>query len=240
MMADPELAQRKYDVVVVGGGLAGLTCANGLARYGRSVLLLEQHFQLGGLAAWFRRPGGFIFDISLHGFPVGMMKSCRRYWNRDIADSIVPLRRIRFENPQFRFETTFDRTDFTRHLIENFGVVPETVEQFFTHLRRMNFYDEDSQTVGQLFETFFPGRADVHRLLLEPISYANGSSMEDPAVAYGIVFSNFMNRGVFTFRGGTDQLIRRMEEELRKNGVVVARNTLVDKVYVDKQAEGYG
>ena len=29
---------------------------------------------------------------------------------------------------------------------------------------------------------------------MEPITYANGSTLEDPAITYGIVFSNFMNR----------------------------------------------
>ena len=58
-----------YDVVVIGSGLAGMTAANILARAGRSVLLLEQHYKLGGMATWFKRPGGHIFDISLHGFP---------------------------------------------------------------------------------------------------------------------------------------------------------------------------
>jgi len=48
----------EYDAVVIGSGLAGLTCANMLARDGHSVLLLEQHHQLGGLAAWFKRKTG--------------------------------------------------------------------------------------------------------------------------------------------------------------------------------------
>ena len=49
---------------------------------------------------------------------------------------------------------------------------------------------------------------------MEPITYANGSTLEDPAITYGIVFSNFMSKGVFTFEGGTDRLIELMQDEL--------------------------
>ena len=124
-------AQEEYDVVVIGSGLAGLTSANILARQGHSVLLLEHHYQLGGMATWFKRRNGHIFDISLHGFPVGMIKSCRKYWSQDIADSIVQLKGVRFENPQFSVNTTFTRKDFTDILTSEFQVPLENVEAFF-------------------------------------------------------------------------------------------------------------
>ena len=116
-----------YDVVVIGSGLAGLTSANILARQGYQVLLLEHHYQLGGMATWFKRAGGHIFDISLHGFPHGMIKSCRKYWTPEIAESIVQLKGVRFENPQFSLRTTFTREDFTRILVEHFGISLTTV-----------------------------------------------------------------------------------------------------------------
>lgn len=223
----------RYDVIVIGSGLAGLTAANILGRAGHSVLLLEQHYKLGGMATWFKRPGGHIFDVSLHGFPFGMVKSCRRYWSPEIADSIEQLKYIRFDNPMFSLTTSYTREDFTRLLTERFQIAPQVVSDFFDTARGMNFYDDQSLTTGELFERFFPGREDVVRLLMEPIVYANGSTLEDPAISYGIVFSNFMSKGVFTFRGGTDRLVQLMTEELRKNGVDVRIRCDVEKIHVE-------
>lgn len=228
-----------YDVIVIGSGLGGLTAANVLARLGRSVLLLEQHYKLGGMATWFRRPGGHIFDISLHGFPYGMVKSCRRYWTDQIANAIVPLQQMRFDNPMFSLTTRYDRSDFTRLLTTRFGVPLPTVESFFDTVRNMNFYDDQSTTTRQLFDRFFPGRDDVVRLLMEPIVYANGSTLEDPAISYGIVFSNFMAKGVYTFQGGTERLIGWMDEELRHQGVDVRIRTNVERLEVqDRRVRG--
>ncbi|HRE04267.1 MAG TPA: FAD-dependent oxidoreductase [Opitutaceae bacterium] len=223
-----------YDVIVIGSGLGGLTGANVLAKAGHRVLLLEHHYQFGGLATWFTRKGGHIFDISLHGFPSGMIKSCRKYWTREIADSIVQLKDIRFVNPQMDVWTTFTRDDYTRVLVEQFKLSRETVERFYDYLRSMNYYDNNPETTRDLFERFFPGRADVHRLLMEPIAYANGSTLDDPAITYGIVFSNFMGAGVFTFRGGSDLLIEKMVAELKRNGVECRKRVLVERVLVEE------
>jgi phytoene dehydrogenase-like protein len=224
---------QNYDVIIIGGGLGGMTAANKLAKNGRKVLLLEAHDKLGGFATWFYRRGRHIFDVSLHGFPVGMIKTCRKYWSKAIADKIIQLKRVRFINPMYHLETDFTVDDFTSKLINNFKVSPAQVNNFFQIIMNMNYYDNKEMTNGELLESFFPGRKDVHRFLIEPIVYANGSTMEDPAITYGIVFSNFMSKGVYSFEGGTDLVVKMMQDELLNNNVDVRLRSKVEKIMIN-------
>ncbi len=54
-----------YDAIVIGGGLAGLTCALALVSGGNTVCLLEKEPVLGGYQGCFKRKG-FLFDACLH------------------------------------------------------------------------------------------------------------------------------------------------------------------------------
>ena len=54
----------RYDTVIVGGGIAGLTAAAYLSRAGRKTLLIEKNGECGGLVNSFRRDG-FVFDAGV-------------------------------------------------------------------------------------------------------------------------------------------------------------------------------
>lgn len=58
-----------YDVVVIGAGIGGLTTAALLARAGLRVLVVEQHYMVGGYCSTFRRDG-YIFDAATHFYPL--------------------------------------------------------------------------------------------------------------------------------------------------------------------------
>ncbi|MDH4222340.1 MAG: NAD(P)/FAD-dependent oxidoreductase [candidate division Zixibacteria bacterium] len=67
--ATPE--ENQFDAVILGAGLGGLSCAAAFARQGFKTLVLEKHDKAGGYATTFPRPGGFVFDVSLHSTTVG-------------------------------------------------------------------------------------------------------------------------------------------------------------------------
>jgi len=60
-----EAARDRYDAIVIGSGLGGLTTAGLLARAGKSVLIVERHDRPGGYAHAFRRRG-YRFDSAVH------------------------------------------------------------------------------------------------------------------------------------------------------------------------------
>ena len=59
-----KLAENKYNTVIVGGGIAGLTSAAYLSRERQKVLLIEKNKECGGLVNSFTRDG-FHFDAGV-------------------------------------------------------------------------------------------------------------------------------------------------------------------------------
>jgi len=55
----------KYDVVIIGAGLGGLTAGLKLTREGKKVAIVEQHFIPGGCATTFKRKG-YTVEVGLH------------------------------------------------------------------------------------------------------------------------------------------------------------------------------
>lgn len=57
--------QEKFDVIVIGSGMGGLSVASILAKKGKKVLILERHYVIGGYTHTFQRKG-YEWDVGLH------------------------------------------------------------------------------------------------------------------------------------------------------------------------------
>jgi C-3',4' desaturase CrtD len=56
------MARDRFDVAIIGGGIAGASTAARLQAEGKSTVILEQHDHLGGCAGYYRKDG-FSFDV---------------------------------------------------------------------------------------------------------------------------------------------------------------------------------
>ena len=129
-----------YDAVIAGAGVGGLVCANLLARAGLRVLVVEQHYMVGGYCSTFRRKG-YTFDAATHFYP--LLGNPTTVTGRLLADLGVSIGWVKMD-PVDRFHFP-DRScfsvpaDFDRYLAtlrEQFPDEREGLDRFFELARR--------------------------------------------------------------------------------------------------------
>jgi phytoene dehydrogenase-like protein len=131
-----------FDAIVIGSGMGGLTAANVLARrQGWRVLVLEQHFKLGGLTHVFRRHGRFEFDVGLHyvgemepGSPgrtiLDRLTDGRLHWQR------MPEEFERFVYPGLDFRVPSHPREYERRLAARFPAEAPAIRRYLHDVRR--------------------------------------------------------------------------------------------------------
>lgn len=104
---DVSQGNKDFDAVIIGSGLGGLCCAAGFARQGFKALVLEHHNKPGGYATTFKRPGGYVFDVSLHSTTVG---------ERDGIHNLIPgfpeIKDIEFVPHPYLYRIIYPDYDF--------------------------------------------------------------------------------------------------------------------------------
>ena len=60
-----EITNEKWDAIIIGSGISGLTSGRLLADAGKKVLILEKHFKFGGYTHTFKR-NNYEWDVGIH------------------------------------------------------------------------------------------------------------------------------------------------------------------------------
>lgn len=125
----------KPDVIIIGGGLGGLTAGATLSKLGKKVLLLEQHYIPGGCATTFKRKD-FVMEVGLHEMDGLFEKDAKT----KIFDFLGVTENIHFKQVPELFRLVTNQVDF---------VFPHGIDKAFKSLSEK--YPEDKAGIEKLF-----------------------------------------------------------------------------------------
>lgn len=141
-MNGQECESKKYDVIVIGAGLGGLTCGALLAKKGLKTLIFEQHSLPGGYCTSFKR-NGFTFDSAVH-FVEGLGKKGRFYQilkelriEKKLGTcKLDPLYRVIYPNRSIHVPAKLD--EYIELLSTEFPSEEESIYKFFNTVEKLN------------------------------------------------------------------------------------------------------
>ena len=133
----------RYDAVIIGSGVSGMTAAIILAKEGQRVLVLEQHSQPGGLMQHFRRQG-LVFPTGVHrlgSLDEGQILNCY-FQYLGVLDKLS-LKRMsadgfeEYSFPGLRFRVPIGQEAFRERLYQYFPREKVAIDQFFADMNRL-------------------------------------------------------------------------------------------------------
>jgi phytoene dehydrogenase-like protein len=127
----------QWDAVIIGAGLGGLSCAAAFARQGFKPLVLEQHSVPGGYATTFKRPGGFVFDVSLHSTTVD-----ERAGIHNLIPGFPEIQDVEFVPHKVLYRAIFPDFDIR--------VPPKNIEGYIKILT--GYFPEEAEGIRNLFQ----------------------------------------------------------------------------------------
>jgi phytoene dehydrogenase-like protein len=130
------MTENKYNTIVVGGGIAGLTSAAYLSRAGQKVLLIEKNKEFGGLVNSFTH-NGFRFDAGVRALEdAGIIHPMLQDLgiHIDVVKSPVSLG---IENEIINIETTKDLAKYRELLIKFFPESEGEIVEFVKILKKI-------------------------------------------------------------------------------------------------------
>jgi len=140
--AYPPVPEGTFDVIVVGSGMGGMSCAAALSRLGRRVLVLEQHYLPGGYTHMFGRKG-FAWDVGVHALgelDKGGQAAKMLSW---LAEGEVPMAPLGDPYDRFHFpdgvELDFrsSHSEMVEDLRASFPEQREALERYFALSRKI-------------------------------------------------------------------------------------------------------
>lgn len=239
--------------------MAGLTAGATLSKFGKKVLLLEQHYKPGGCATTFKR-GDFVIEVGLHEMS-GLVQNGTVLQIFDMLeiDQNVEFLRV----PEF-YAVVSDEENFvfphgyeaaTKALIDRYPEEEKGIKRFFkliagirkegSNLPRTpwkrklmyplmpllypNLVEASRHTVGSWLDKNFTNE-NAKLDLVAHIAYWGDDPYTLSMFYFGMPFSGFVENGGHFIKGGSQQLSNHLASYIEKHGGSVLLGKKVEKI----------
>jgi prolycopene isomerase len=161
--------QNSYDVVIIGGGVSGLTLGAILAKAGQKCCIVEKEPHPGGYLAGFERKG-FLFDTAIHWLnqfnEEGIAHRCFSFIDKNYPKlkQLNHIQRYQTDNFNILLQTDLEKVKTEFH--QAFPEEKKGIEKFFNHVnqlskasKKISFFTRSAQTMSITDKALFYTRA---------------------------------------------------------------------------------
>lgn len=191
----------KYDAIIIGGGLAGLTAGSLISKRGLKVAVIDKSYTPGGACGIFKR-GDYTFDqgsAMLYGFGEKGFNSHRFVFNalEEPIDVIKHdmLYRVNFDGHQVNFYQDLDK--FIEELSSVFPGEKKNIEKFYNDMGKL-YHDVLVETPSYTTPDEMNKEEALSSFLKHPISYIKFLSMLNKS-AKSLLEKYFKNPEIYNF-----------------------------------------
>jgi all-trans-retinol 13,14-reductase len=225
----------KYDIIIIGAGLGGLTAGAKLAREGKRVLIIEQHNKPGGCATTFKR-GDFTLEVGLHemdGPSPGDMKS--RIFNELEVFGNVEFVKVpefyQFAGSHHNITIPHDPEEAMKILGKEFPEETDGIKAFFDQIlnpkrKSSAIVSEKEKSLGEFLDSIIHDE-DLKLVLLGNLGYFNDDPYSISLTYYSIAQGSYYKGGASYIKGGSQRLSDHMAEFIRNHSGDVVLNHIV-------------
>src|SRR5690606_33858842 len=230
----------KYDVIVIGAGLGGLTAGAKLAGEGMKALVIEQQSQRGGCATSFRR-GDFTLEVGLHETdgPGSRNMKNRIFSELDVTGNVefihVP-EFYRFIRGDLAVTIPHDPQLAAARLTEMFPEEKEGIAKYFDQLlspkKKPAGETEPDKSVGSFLDSII-SNDDLKLILLGNLGYFHDDPYSLSLIYYSVAEGSYYTNGASFIKGGSQRLSDHLAGYIRSHGGEVLLNHVVTGVTVE-------
>ncbi len=247
----------KYDAIIIGSGIGGLTCGAFLARAGMKVLVLEQHRKIGGYAHNFKRRK-FTFESGIHSVSLsdnGMIMYLLKLLDVDQTIEKISLPEMfSMATPEYSLSMPSEKDDICKFIVDQFPSQKQNVERLSREVR--TFYDKVIDSEFDFENTFVKNNTEfiskyhnisyksfidsiftddkLRSLFYSQWPYCGASPSYGSVLYYFMMFVVHWFEGSHYCKGGFSELASALALAITKNGGEVKTKSRVVEINADK------